>query len=318
MQFALPPRRTPITPPYARSSRISLQRRKQLKAVAILGFALLTVFFLLSQFFYTSTGTPAVPAGTSSIVVVTVLDRTAWSNDYIQKIVKNREDYAKRHGYTNFFANVSDYETVLDNAPKSWAVLPALRHAMASHPYSKYFFHLDAHALIMNPSKSLESHVLDKDRLESLMLKDVSVVPPDSIIKTFSHLQAQDVDLIMTTDAEDLSSGSFLIRQGDFAKYFLDFWFDPLYISYNFAKAETHVLDHIVQWHPTILARLALVPQRTINAYSKDSNGAAVDGVYKEGDFVIRFLGCDTDTRRSCEKEMEPYYRLWAGKMKNE
>lgn len=234
--------------------------------MAILGFALLTVFFLLSQFFYTSTGAPAVPAGTSSIVVVTVLDRTAWSNEYIQKIVKNREDYAKRHGkatatqslsscpvtllmshncdsgYTNFFANVSDYETVLDNAPKSWAVLPALRHAMASNPYSKYFFHLDAHALIMNPSKSLESHVLDKDRLESLMLKDVSVVPPDSIIKTFSHIQAQDVDLIMTTDAEDLSSGSFLLRQGDFAKYFLDFWFDPLYISYNFAKAETHVL----------------------------------------------------------------------------
>lgn len=76
--------------------------------------------------------------------------------------------------------------------------------------------------------------------------------------------------------------------------------------------------DHIVQWHPTILARLALVPQRTINSYSKDSNGASVDGVYKDGDFVIRFLGCDTDTKRSCEKEMEPYYRLWAGKMKNE
>ncbi|PWY87654.1 hypothetical protein BO70DRAFT_332741 [Aspergillus heteromorphus CBS 117.55] len=318
MQFALPPRKTPIAPPYARSSRFSLQRRKQFKAVAILSFALLVVFFLLSQLFYTSTGTAAVPVGTPDVVIVTVLDRVRFSEGYTQKIVKNREDYAKRHGYTNFFANLSDYETTLGDAPKSWAVVPAVRHAMASHPYSQYFFHLDAHALIMNPIKSLDSHVLEKSRLESLMRKDVPVVPPDSIIKTFSHIQPQDVDIIITTDNEDMSPGSFVLRQGEFAKFFLDFWFDPLYRTYNFAKAETHVLDHIVQWHPTILARLALIPQRVINAYSKDSSAAGADGTYKEGDFVIRFVGCDTDTKRNCEKEMDPFYRSWVGKTKIE
>ncbi|KAE8392064.1 galactosyl transferase GMA12/MNN10 family-domain-containing protein [Aspergillus alliaceus] len=311
MQFALPPRKNLNAPLYGHSSRLSLQRRKQLKAVAILGFALLVIYFLLSQLFHSSTGTPAAPAGTSSLVIVSVLDRVRWSSDYIQKITKNREDYAMRHGYTNFFANLSDYESTLDNAPRSWAVVPAVRHAMAAHPHSKQFFYLDAHALIMNPSKSLESHLLEKDRLDSLMLKDVPVVPPDSIIKTFSHLRPKDVDLILTTDNEDLSSGSFIIRQGEFAHTFLDIWFDPLYRSYNFAKAEAHALDHIVQWHPTILARLALVPQRTINAYSKDSAGAGINGNYKDGDLVIRFFGCDTDTKRSCEKEMDPYWRLW-------
>ncbi|KAE8352379.1 galactosyl transferase GMA12/MNN10 family-domain-containing protein [Aspergillus coremiiformis] len=312
MQFALPPRRNLDAPLHGRSSRLSLQRRKQLKAAAILGFALLVIYFLLSQLFYSSTGTPAAPAGTPSLVIVTVLDRARWSRDYIQRITKNRDDYAKRHGYTNFFANLTDYEPTLDNAPRSWSVVPAVRHAMASHPHSKYFFYLDAHALIMNPSKSLESHLLQRSHLDSLMLKDVPVVPPDSIIKTFSHLQPQDVDLILTADNEDLSSGCFVIRQGDFAQTFLDIWFDPLYRGYNFAKAEVHALDHIVQWHPTILARLALVPQRTINAYSKDSSGAGVDGNYKDGDLVIRLFGCDTDTKRSCEKEMEPYYRLWS------
>ncbi|KAB8239392.1 putative alpha-1,6-mannosyltransferase subunit [Aspergillus alliaceus] len=311
MQFALPPRKNLNAPLYGHSSRLSLQRRKQLKAVAILGFALLVIYFLLSQLFHSSTGTPAAPAGTSSLVIVSVLDRVRWSSDYIQKITNNREDYAMRHGYTNFFANLSDYESTLDNAPRSWAVVPAVRHAMAAHPHSKQFFYLDAHALIMNPSKSLESHLLEKDRLDSLMLKDVPVVPPDSIIKTFSHLRPKDVDLILTTDNEDLSSGSFIIRQGEFAHTFLDIWFDPLYRSYNFAKAEAHALDHIVQWHPTILARLALVPQRTINAYSKDSAGAGINGNYKDGDLVIRFFGCDTDTKRSCEKEMDPYWRLW-------
>ncbi|KAF7592468.1 hypothetical protein BBP40_000249 [Aspergillus hancockii] len=317
MQFALPPRRN-LNTLHSRSSRLSLQRKKQLKAAAILGFALLVVYILLSQLFHSSTGTPAAPAGTSSLVIVTVLDRARLSDEYIQKITKNRDDYAKRHGYTNFFANLSDYESILDKAPRSWGVVPAVRHAMATHPYSKNFFYLDVNALIMNPGKSLESHLLGKNRLGSLMLKDVPVVPPDSIIKTFTHLKPQDVDLIFTTDSEDISSGSFVVKQGDFAHTFLDIWFDPLYRNYNFAKAEAHALDHIVQWHPTILARLALVPQRTFNAYSKDSSGAGADGNYKDGDLVIRFFGCDTDTKRSCEKEMDPYYRLWTKKLQSE
>lgn len=145
-------------------------------------------------------------------------------------------------GYSSFFANVSDYESSLDEAPSSWAIVPAVRHAMATHPHSTYFFHLSPHALIMNPSKSLKSHLLDSSRLESLMLKDVSVVPPDSIIKTFSHLKASDIDLILSRDREDLNPGSFVIRQGDFARFFLDIWFDPLFRTYNFAKAEIHAL----------------------------------------------------------------------------
>ncbi|KAF9888106.1 hypothetical protein FE257_009242 [Aspergillus nanangensis] len=317
MQFALPPRRN-LHAPYPNSSRLSFQRRRQLKAVAILGFTLLAVFFLLSQILYSSTGTSAVPAGTPSIVLVTVLDRALWSDNYIQKIIKNREDYAKRHGYTNFFANWSDYEPSLEGSPRSWGMVPAMRHAMASHPYSKYFFYLDTHALIMNPSQPLESHLLDKNRLESLIQKDVSVVPPDSIIKTFSHLQPEDIDLIITTDNEDMNPGSFVLKQGEFSRFLLDVWFDPLYRNYNFAKAETHALDHIVQWHPTVLSRLALVPQRIINAYSKESNGAGKDGSYKEGDFIIRFFGCDSDPKRNCEKELDPYYNLWAKKLKNE
>lgn len=102
----------------------------------------------------------------------------------------------------------------------------------------------------MNPSKSLESHILDKNRLQSLMLKDVPVVPPDSIIKTFSHLKPEDVDLIISTDHEDLNPGSFVLRQGDFARFFLDMWFDPLYRKYNFQKAEMHAL---VCFHPRFL-----------------------------------------------------------------
>lgn len=104
------------------------------------------------------------------------------------------------------------------------------------------------------------------------MIVDKPVVPPDSVIKTFSHLTGERVDFILTQDREGLAGGSLLIRTGEWAKFFLDAWFDPLYRSYNFQKAENHALEHIVQWHGTVLAKLALVPQRLLNSYMKDSD----------------------------------------------
>ena len=121
-------------------------------------------------------------------------------------------------------------------------MVPALRHAMTKYPHSTYFFNLSPHSLIMNPKTSLTSHIMDKKRLESIMLRDKPVVPPDSVIRTFTHLKGDKVDLVLTQDAEGLCQGSFVFRRGEWAKFFLDTWFDPLYRSYNFQKAEAHAL----------------------------------------------------------------------------
>ncbi|KAK9855378.1 hypothetical protein MYU51_002863 [Penicillium brevicompactum] len=284
-------------------------RRKQLKSIAVIASAILSLLYILHHIY--SAASPSVTADPSSVVIVTLFDRQRLSESYVKKVVANREDYAKRHGYTNFFASVSDYEDAIGDAPRSWAIAPAVRHAIATHPGSDYFFHLSPHSLIMNPTKSLKSHILEKGKLEELMMKDAPVVPPDSIIKTFAHQKENDVDLIITQDKEDLNPGSFILKSGEFARFFLDMWFDPLYRGYNFAKAETHGLDHILQWHPTVLARTALVPQRTIGSYSKDSLRASSDGTYKEGDLVIQFRGCEFTEGRDCEREMEPYYKMW-------
>ncbi|KAJ5908811.1 hypothetical protein N7495_001493 [Penicillium taxi] len=314
MQFALPPRRSPHAVTGARSTRMPMYRRKQLKTVALISFAIISILFLLSHLYpSSSTSTPSTHADTAGVVIVTVLDRKQLSEGYIKKIIANREHYTKAHGYTNFFASTSDYEEAIGDAQRSWATVPAVRNAMATYPRAKYFFHLSPHALIMDPTKSLESHLLDKSRIETLMLKDYPVVPPDSIIKTFPYLKEKDIDLITTQDIEDLTPGSFVLRNGDFARFFLDIWFDPLFRSYNFAKAEVHGLDHILQWHPTVLARTALVPQRVINAYSKDSPGAAVNGTYQEGDFILRFPRCDSTETGDCA-EAEAYYKVWLKK----
>ncbi|KAJ5949251.1 hypothetical protein N7454_000835 [Penicillium verhagenii] len=315
MQFALPPRKNQHPLPGARSSRFSLHRRKQLKTLGLFAFTVISIFYILTHL-YSSSSSIAAPAGSAGVVIVTLLDRKQFSESYINKIITNREDYAKRHGYVNFFATVSEYDDAIGDQPRSWALVPAVRHAMATYPHAAYFFHLNMHSLIMNPTKSLKSHLLDKSKLEATMLKDVPIVPPDSIIRTFPHLKEKDIDFITTQDSEDISPSSFVLKNGDFARFFLDLWFDPLFRSYDFAKAETHGLDHIMQWHPTVLARTALVPQRVLNAYSKDSSGAGPDGTYADGDFIIRFPGCEKVKAKECA-EMESYYMQWQKKIKS-
>ena len=100
----------------------------------------------------------------------------------------------------------------------------------------------------MNEDLSLQTHLLQGSRLDELILRDIPVVPPDSVIKTSKSLTADAVDVILTQDKQGVSTESFVLRQGEWAKFFLDAWFNPLYRSYNFQKAELHALEHLIQY----------------------------------------------------------------------
>lgn len=235
-----------------------------------------------------------------------------------------------RTGYKTYYANTSTYSHLVSPSPSSWSTIPALRHALTLHPTTDYIFSLSPHAVITSPSTSLHAHVFS--RLSQLMLRDVPVVPPDSVIHTFSHLRPSQVYLIMSQDVENLAHTSFLLRNtatvpvphnqpaDTWAQYFLDAWFDPLYRAYAFQKAENHALEHIIQWHPTLLAKLALVDQRVLNSYSHKSKPTSDewtedqkkhDELWQTGDFVVNLKGCDIEKDRSCEKEMKEYFELW-------
>lgn len=250
------------------------------------------------------------PSGNPPVVIVTVFNEGKYGKGYLDMVKENRLKYAEKHGYTTFFVGSSDYD--LRGAPQSWASLPAVRHAMTMFPDTSYIWYLDQNALIMNPSLKIEEHVMKPSRLEELMIKDHPVVPPDSIIKTFSHLKGHDVDFVLTQDKDGLSSSSFVVKNGEWAKFFIETWFDPIYRSYNFQKAEQHALEHIVQWHPTILAKLALVPQRILNSYSKEKGGQE----YKEGDLVVRLYACGEAGEDTCETESQRFAQ-WKAAFQN-
>jgi mannan polymerase II complex MNN11 subunit len=194
---------------------------------------------------------------------------------------------------------------------------------MTLHPGSTFFWYLDHNALIMNPTIPIHTSLLTPAKLESTMITNAPVVPPDSVIKTFGNLKGDRIDLVIAQDKDGLAPNSFIIKNGEWAKYFLDVWFDPIYRSYNFQKAEFHALEHIVQyvplqtgrreyeltddrWHGTILAKLAMVPQNLINSYASGP-AAPQNGEYKQGDLVANFPGCDKDGRE-CAKEQQPYF----------
>ncbi len=115
---------------------------------------------------------------------------------------------------------------------------------MTKWPHSSLFWLLDQNALIMNLDLTIDS-IMDPKRMDKLMIRDQPIVPPDSVIKTFTHLHGNQIDFALTQDAEGLSASSFIIRRGDWARFFLDTWFDPLYRSYNFQRADTHALVSI-------------------------------------------------------------------------
>lgn len=328
MHFALPPRKGAASPPYARAAaRISATRRtKQFQFAGYCLLGLLTIWLVLRYTLLSESS----PLGLldedvdPSIVIVTVLDDDPdiMSPEYVRKIRANRDDYASRHGYTNFYANVSTYKTTYSPAPKSWALIPALRHALTLHPQATHLFSLTPHAFITNFSLSLTDQILNPQRLASLMIRDVPVVPPDSVIHTFSHLTPSQTNLILTQDVDNLAHTSLFLRNDEWSHYLLDAWFDPLYRSYNFQKAELHALEHIVQWHPTILAKLVLVPQRTMNSYNikfESTENPVVlkdDGLYQDGDLLVVLKGCADTEERDCEKEMQPYWDTWSRKIK--
>lgn len=143
-------------------------------------------------------------------------------------------------GYETFFAHVGDYD--LHGSPMSWTKVVAMRHALTKFPDASYMWYLEQDALIMNPQLSVHKDILEGKKLGEMMLRHQPVALPDSVIKTFRHLKPEQVDLVMTQDEYGIAPASMILRNSDWAKFLLDTWYDPLYRSYNFKKAETHAL----------------------------------------------------------------------------
>lgn len=149
---------------------------------------------------------------------------------YLEKIISNREEYARHHGYELAVKHLPDKViTQTQSVLHGWHKLALLRRVIEEHPNSEWFWFLDQNALIMDPQVSLIKDILGD--LESTMLRDIPVVPPESVIRTLKTGEANNVQFVLSHDQAGLNTNSFLLRNGDWAKYFLEAWTEPVRIE---------------------------------------------------------------------------------------
>ncbi|KAK6359384.1 hypothetical protein TWF696_000544 [Orbilia brochopaga] len=351
----------------AGSSRTSylthLLKRRRRQLYLLLFLALSACLFLYSRSSDNGSGVglsavdKAAAKTAPPVVLVVAVDKKGMSSVYSERILENRRRYAAKWGYEVFVGDLGAYSAGNEydfkdgsgqtrEYSKSFNKLPMIRHAMATYPYTRTFWFLSSDSLIINMDLSLDAHILSRKRLTNLMLRDHPVIPPTSIIKTFKHNEADDVQFIITQDTKSVRSDSFIVRRKPdempgrikpgktvFGYYLMDVWYDPLYRFYHFKDAETSALEHMVQWHPTILAKMAIIPQRLMLSYPIAAGGntknTASDALkstdpadmlkvkfagagYEPGDFVVHFEGCGDkiESDKGCKAEFERYWKM--------
>jgi len=142
----------------------------------------------------------------------------------------------------------------------------------------------------MNPTIPLHNHFLSPASLLALPLRDVPVFPPETAIRTHSlkNQPVSHIGLVLTHGGGLLHTGTIILKRGDYAKFLLDSWNDPLVRSYGFPGEENQALEHLIQWHATLLEGLAIMPKRSLVSFSV---AAGDDEQYHEGDFVVHLDG---------------------------
>ncbi|SCU97011.1 LADA_0H03950g1_1 [Lachancea dasiensis] len=249
------------------------------------------------------------------IVVVTMIDYDNYDTTTLISVVQNRVDYAQRHRYGLYVRWAQEFIPTIEeqDLAKSYDYIKPLviRAAMHAFPKAKYFWFLDQNALIMRTDLSLQNHLLDRKILDLAVMKNVPVIK-DSNIKTYNHFVTEKAEIVLprTNDGE-IDASSFIVKSGMYGKAFLDYLGDQLIRGYNWPSLSAS-MAHALQWHPSFLAKTALVVPRTVASVFDPSkpvteNAAVDDFHYIEGDFVASFDGCKA--RKSCAEDVATFYQ---------
>ena len=120
-----------------------------------------------------------------------------WGEDVMSMVMKNRHDYAKRHGYEIINGN----SEIDPTRPVAWSKLLAIKKFL---PHYDYIFYIDTDAVFMNPSIRLEDLIAAGD----------------------SGYAEKPKDFIMTKDWNGPNTGCFFTRRSEWSADFLQLAWD--------------------------------------------------------------------------------------------
>jgi mannan polymerase II complex MNN11 subunit len=233
-------------------------------------------------------------AGQSPSIVLVVGLNSDMSQSYLEEVLENRLAYAKQHGYGFYARYLKDFTNEHgDKSSVQFAKVSLMREAIFAFKECDWLWWLDQDAIIMDSGFDLKTNLLAPDRLSELMLRDVPITPPDSVIHSYKRIPAEQVRFIASRNDRGISTASFLVSNDVFfGQILLDYWRDPLHRSYHgFRVFKGHngfvdaSLTHMVQWHPAILSRMALVDQSILGGTPDE--GLRLQGQkYQDGGFI--------------------------------
>lgn len=225
----------------------------------------------------------------------------AWSvheKALVSRIVRNRESYCRRHGYT-LITSISEEEALLasrtlaapDNTakrPPAWYKLLAMLRHLSTSQYD-YLLYMDMDAIIMNPDVTLEGII---------------------------SLSQPHQDFIMTTDWSGINTGIWLAKNTEFTKWFLStawnqkqlvpkYSLDGTPHPFEYEQRAFHFLLHTHAWYrrglpsyrgnsSALRHHFKVLPQCMLNSYVMhplELRGDREVSQYVPSDFLVHLAG---------------------------
>ncbi|PGH05913.1 mannan polymerase II complex MNN10 subunit [Blastomyces parvus] len=240
--------------------------------------------------------------------------------------LKNKRKYVERWGYDLEIVNMVTKKRYAHEWREGWEKVDAIRQALRRYPNAEWFWWLDLHTYIMEPTYSLQSHILN--HLDTEAYRDINLFNPLNIthppeapyldpisLSPTGDGKPSSVNLILTQDCSGFNLGSFIVRRSPWTERLLDMWWDPvLYEQKHMAweHKEQDSLAHIYTNQPWVRPHVAFMPQRRMNSFPPGACGDGTDRRFhyhrKERDFIVNMAGCEWG--RDCWGEMYYYRQL--------
>lgn len=224
-----------------------------------------------------------------------------------EMVYENRKAYAEKHGLEFMWANMTSYN-LPNGAPIYWNKIPVLKEAFVRYPDAEWVWWMDMDIIIMNMTLNIYDHVLSRKGLARNILLDREMTGAGggktgySTPSTYTH---DDINFVISLDSWGMNVGNFLMRRGEWSKWLLDLWIEPLYISQNWVFPENDAWTHMWQYHDVVRDHAAVTTQRSMNAYP-DYN--ALGEHWQPGDHIVHFAGCGGD--ETCKQKWDKYWNM--------
>jgi hypothetical protein len=216
-----------------------------------------------------------------------------WASSIVKRILKNRQVYCERHGYTLLNGN----RFINRSRPTAWSKLLAAEKYLALSSRFDYLFYVDMDIVIMDINRPVEYFI--------------------------GAAGAPEKDLTLTADWNGINSGVWIAKNTPFAKWFLQLAWNQTQLiprtnfrgqvhPFEYEQRSFHYLLNTEEWQkrglppfvPTdngmnitideMRSHFNILPQCAFNSYSMhflDFRGDRESAQYVDGDFLIHFAG---------------------------